>query len=154
MADRHYNRQKIGASQFVPPGRCMVLLTDDASALWVTSWPFAEYTHHHWAGAWMNSCFRNEGGDLSSALIAEAVCATRWWFDGPLPDQGMVTFVDAEKTRKKGHPGYCYRVLGFEHVGFTGSGLHALQLSPARLVYFPPASPRGAQQELFGLAII
>ena len=25
IADRHYNRQKIGSPQFVPPGRCVVL---------------------------------------------------------------------------------------------------------------------------------
>ena len=43
IADRHYNRQKVGTPQFVPPGRCLVLLTEDAGALWVTSWPFAEY---------------------------------------------------------------------------------------------------------------
>src|SRR5271167_4064836 len=43
IADRHYNRQKIGSPQFVPPGRCLVLLADDESALWVTSYPFAQY---------------------------------------------------------------------------------------------------------------
>lgn len=63
IADRHYNRQKIGAPQFVPPGRCMVLRHDD-DALWVTSWPFAEYVQHAWPGAWMNSCFRKEGVEL------------------------------------------------------------------------------------------
>jgi len=33
LADRHYNRQKPGTSQFVPPGRCIVLLTPKATAL-------------------------------------------------------------------------------------------------------------------------
>lgn len=28
LADRHYNRQRIGAAQFVPPGRCLVLPED------------------------------------------------------------------------------------------------------------------------------
>lgn len=42
IADRHYNRQKIGTPQFVPPGRCLVLLTEKADALWITSFPFAE----------------------------------------------------------------------------------------------------------------
>lgn len=50
VADRHYNRQKIGSPQFVPPGRCLVLLTEDRTALWVTSWPFAEYVRHAWGG--------------------------------------------------------------------------------------------------------
>jgi hypothetical protein len=73
LADRHYNRQKIGSPQFVPPGRCLVLLTADRSALWVTSWPFAEHVKHAWAGAFVNSLFRNEGGHLSSDLIRWAV---------------------------------------------------------------------------------
>jgi hypothetical protein len=59
LADRHYNRQKPGTPQFVPPGRCLVLVCD--KAFWVTSWPFAEYTKHAWAGAWVCSAFRNEG---------------------------------------------------------------------------------------------
>src|SRR6266496_775871 len=51
LADRHYNRQKVGSAQFVPPGRCLVLLTEAADALWVTSYPLAEYVQHAWAGA-------------------------------------------------------------------------------------------------------
>ena len=78
LADRHYNRQKPGTSQFVPPGRCVVLLSDDARAVWVTSWPFAEYVKHAWAGAWVNSLFRNEGDYLSSDLITQAIAATRF----------------------------------------------------------------------------
>lgn len=50
LADRHYNRQKIGSPQFVPPGTCLVLLTEDRSAVWVTSWPKAEYVQHAWGG--------------------------------------------------------------------------------------------------------
>lgn len=34
LADRHYNRQKVGATQFVPPGRCLVLRTAACDALW------------------------------------------------------------------------------------------------------------------------
>lgn len=30
IADRHYNRQKVGTPQFVPPGRCLVLLAPEA----------------------------------------------------------------------------------------------------------------------------
>src|SRR5437867_3585067 len=80
LADRHYNRQKPGTPQFVPPGRCLVLLTEMADALWVTSWPFAQYVKHAWAGAWVNSCFRNESKELSSELILEAVAATKWHY--------------------------------------------------------------------------
>lgn len=145
LADRHYNRQKIGSPQFVPPGRCMVLLTHCKRALWVTSWPYAEFVKHKWAGAWMNSCFRNEGAGLSSELIGEAVAATRAFYGEP-PALGMVTFVDASKTRSKRDPGRCYRRAGFKYAGQTKGGLVALQLLPPDM---PPASePIGFQSSL------
>lgn len=66
LADRHYNRQSIGADNFAPPGRTLVLKTGDpVRAFWITSWPFAEFTKHAWAGAWICSAFRNEGAGLS-----------------------------------------------------------------------------------------
>lgn len=128
LADRHYNRQKPGTPQFVPPGRCIVLLTPDADALWVSSWPFAEFVKHAWAGAWVCSCFRNESPHLSSELIREAVAATRYRW--PVPERGMVTFVDPEKTRRKRDPGRCYRRAGWQPVGETQGGLVALQILP------------------------
>jgi hypothetical protein len=138
IADRHYNRQKIGSPQFVPPGRCLVLLTACERALWVTSWPFAEYVKHAWAGAWVNSLFRNEGAGLSSDLIREAVAATRWrWPD--VPALGMVTFVDAAQVRRKRDPGRCYRRAGFRHVGETAGGLVALHMRPEAMP--EPAEP-------------
>lgn len=42
LADRHYSRQTPGATGFVPPGRCLVLITRPTDAFWVTSFPFAE----------------------------------------------------------------------------------------------------------------
>ncbi len=131
LADRHYNRQKIGSPQFVPPGRCVVLITPDRTALWCTSWPFAEYTKHEWAGAWVNSLFRNEAHDdpfapRASELIRDAVAVTRWVFGDP-PDLGMVTFVNADKVRRKRDPGRCYLRAGFKRVGETQGGF-----SPSR----------------------
>ena len=142
LADRHYNRQTIGSPQFVPPGRCLVLKTNPVDAFWVTSWPKAEFTKHEWAGAWICSAFRNEGDTLSSQLISEAVQATCWRWP-VYPPEGFVTFVDRSKTRSKKHPGYCYRVAGWEEVGKTKiNGLIALQLPPER---FPiPAAPNNA----------
>ena len=132
LADRHYSRQKPGTPQFVPPGRCVVFKTVCRRAVWVTSWPFAQYVKHAWAGAWMNSFFRNEGAGLSSDLIREAVAATRFvWPE--VPSLGLVTFVDAKKTRKKRDPGRCYRKAGFAHVGYTKAGLWAFQLLPAEM---------------------
>lgn len=139
LADRHYNRRAVGSPQFVPPGRCVVLLAD--KALWVTSWPFAEYVKHAWAGAWVNSLFRNEGAGLSSELIREAIAATRAIWPEP-PPLGFITFVDAEKTRRKRDPGRCYRRAGFSHVGFTAGGLYAFQLLPADMPEAAPAKQR------------
>jgi hypothetical protein len=132
LADRHYTRQSVGAAQFVPPGRCIVLLTPNADALWVTSWPFAQYVKHAWAGAWVCSLFRNESQILSSDLIREAVAVTRGQYGAP-PDLGMISFVDASKTRHKRDPGRCFRKAGFAHVGHTKSGLVALQLLPNQM---------------------
>lgn len=140
MADRHYARQSHGSLQFVPPGRCLVLTTP--TALWVTSWPFAEYVKHAWAGAWVCSLFRNEGDALSSELILEAVAATRWWWPA-VPDLGMVTFVDASKVRRKRDPGRCFLRAGFECVGETAGGLVALRLAPRAIP--DPSPPGGAQ---------
>jgi hypothetical protein len=93
----------------------------------------------------MNSCFRNESKHLSSELIRDAIAATRWFFGEP-PELGMVTFVDADKTRRKRDPGRCYIKAGFRRVGFTKGGLHALQLLSADMP--EPAPPVGAQSEL------
>ena len=146
LADRHYNRQKIGSPQFVPPGRCIVLLTPCAKALWVTSWPFAEYVKHEWAGAWINSMFRNEGAGLSSDLIREAISVTRHvWPD--VPDLGMISFVDADKVKHKRDPGRCYRRAGFKMIGYTKSaGLLAFQLLPDQMP--EPCAPNNFQNIL------
>lgn len=136
IADRHYTRQKPGTPQFVPPGRCLVLLAGKApeQAVWVTSWPFAEYVKHAWAGAWVCSMFRNEGAGLSSDLITQAVAATRAYFGDP-PELGMITFVSPGHIRSS-NPGYCFKRAGFEVIGSTGKGLPALQLHPDAM---PPA---------------
>lgn len=167
IADGHYNRQKRGAAQFVPPGRCMVLVIPDV-ALWVTSWPFAEYTKHAWAGAWVNSTFRNERGRevLSSELIVEALAATRWfaqnepsWRAQAEPDLGMVTFVDERKVRRKRDPGRCYTKAGFIQVmeevdgkmvpvRTKDEGLLVFQMLPAAMP--PPERPLGTNLDLFG----
>ena len=129
IADRHYNRQSIGSSQFVPPGRCLVLSMSDA--LWITSWPYPEYVKHGWPGAWVCSAFRNEGDVLSSTLITEAAGMTRWYWPEAIPPLGMITFVNPDKVRHKRDPGRCFLKAGFQRVGRTKGGLVALQLLPA-----------------------
>ncbi len=142
IADRHYNRQKPGSPQFVPPGRCLVLLRKDA--LWVTSWPM--YARHRWEGAWVNTCFRNEGDILSSLLIRDGVAATIWKY--PItPKLGMITFINTEKVRKKRDWGRCYRKAGFVPDGETKGGLIALRLHPSDMP--KPKVPNGASLSLF-----
>lgn len=152
IADRHYSRQKVGASQFVPPGRCLVLIADTATgrAYWVTSAPFAEYVKHAWAGAWMCSAFRNEGAGRASDMIRDAVAATRAYFGDP-PALGMVTFVDQTKvkptiTRGERVWGWTFRKAGFVDAGWTKGGLLALQLLPGDMP--APQHAMGAQLAL------
>jgi hypothetical protein len=143
IADRHYNRQKVGSPQFVPPGRCLVLKrgtkeqlrnADTGGAFWVTSWPYAEYTKHAWAGAWVCSAFRSEAAGVASDLIRSAVKRTvEKWPD--IPSLGMVSFIDPSKVRPRKVRGRCtwghaWFEAGFLHVGYTKGGLWAMQMLP------------------------
>ncbi|MHB1952368.1 MAG: hypothetical protein ACYCOU_01350 [Sulfobacillus sp.] len=122
------------------------MIAPDAKALWVTSWPFAQYVKHAWAGAWVNSMFRNEGAGLSSELILQAVAATRAVWPA-VPENGIISFVDADKVKHKRDPGRCYRKAGFELVGRTKSaGLLAFQLLPEKMP--APESPHGFQKNI------
>jgi len=154
IADRHYNRQKPGSPQFVPPGSCLALLTADRSAVWVTSWPKAKFVQHAWAGAWVNSLFRlerdpGEPGPLASDLIRWAVAHTRArWPE--VPALGMVTFINPDKVRHKRDPGRCYRKAGFKVAGKTKGGLVVLQMTPDSM---PSSEPiPGDQLTLWGVA--
>lgn len=136
LADRHYNRRKVGSPQFVPPGRCLVLRATCNRALWVTSWPFPQYVRHAWPGAWVNSLFRSEGAGIASELIREAVAVTRSIWQAP--ELGMVSFVNpkhVKPTIRRGQAiyGYCYLRAGFKHVGETKGGLWAWQMLPAEM---------------------
>lgn len=147
LADRHYSRKTIGATQFAPPGRNLTLRTFDADAGWVTSWPLPEYVDHPWGDCWTCTLFRNEGPVLSSHLVREAMAATAHVFAGEYPTGGFLTFVDASRVRPKRDPGRCFRRAGFEHIGFTKDrGLVVLRCSGAAL---PSAeAPREFQLEL------
>lgn len=156
LADRHYSRQNIGATGFMPPGSCMVLYAETATgaAVWGTSAPMAEYVKHAWAGAWMCSIFRNEGAGVASELILQAVAATRWHYGEP-PEHGMITFIDREKvkpTMVRGEPvfGWTFRRAGFVAANppETVGGLLALQLRPEAMP--APKAAIGFQRRLFG----
>jgi hypothetical protein len=153
IADRHYNRQKIGTPQFVPPGRCLVLVAETSTgrALWVTSWPFAEYVRHAWAGAWVCSAFRNEGAGRASDMIRDAVAATRARYE-VIPALGMITFLDRAQVRPVKVRGVVtwgrtWTLAGFRHVGETAGGLMAWQFLPADMP--APCAAVGSQERMF-----
>jgi|SRR5581483_553975 len=152
LADGHYSRKTIGAAQFTPPGRVLVLRSEDGTAGWSSLWPFADYVLHNWAGAWMNTLFVKTGPGLASDMIRHAVAHTLAKWPDP-PPQGMVTMVDARKIRAKPGRyrdqgvGWCYRKAGFRQVGFTKSGLHVFQLLPADMP--APELVPGGQPTLF-----
>lgn len=150
VADRHYNRQSPGSAQFVPPGRCLVLRAPGPQ-LWVTSWPLQEYTKHAWAGAWVCSLYRREGGEVASVAIRQAIAATRaHWSE--VPELGMITFLDRAQVKPvmvRGVPtwGRTWALAGFRHVGETQGGLMAWQILPADMP--EPMSARGGSLSLF-----
>jgi hypothetical protein len=134
LADRHYNRQKPGTPQFMPPGSCRVLIAHNQKAVFGLSYPKAEFVKHAWAGAWINSIFRNEeAGPLASTMIRDALSIMQTHY--PVPPLGCVTFVDPKKVRgtlRRGEwvKGFCYLMAGFKAVGETKKGLIAWQLLP------------------------
>lgn len=147
LADRHYNRQKIGAPQFAPTGSCVVFLTDCARAFWITSFPFAEYVKHAWAGAWVCTAFRSEGAGCASMLIRQALAATRAHYGDP-PPLGLVTMINRAKVmpvvvRGEKVYGWTWRKAGFREVGETQGGLLVMQITPDDMPAAMLANPRG-----------
>jgi hypothetical protein len=137
LADRHYNRQKVGSPQFMPPGSCRVLLAENSKAVFGLSFPKAEYVKHAWPGAWVCSIFRNESsGPLASDLIREALAIMQTLYE--VPPLGCVTFVDPKMVpgipvRGERVKGFCFWMAGFELVGETKGGLLAWQMRPENM---------------------
>lgn len=147
LADRHYSRQRPGSATMMPPGRSLVMLTEDARAVWGSLYQLPELVKHAWPEAWMCTIFRNEGAGLSSALIRQAIAATLHEWGGTPPPDGFITFVDEDKVASA-HPGYCFKRAGFELVGRTSErGLLALRLAP--LAETPAAPALASQYDLF-----
>lgn len=138
LADRHYNRQKPGSPQFMPPGSCRVLLAENKKAVFGLSFPKAEYVKHAWAGAWVCSIFRNEeAGPLASTMIREAMAVMQTLY-GAAPELGCISFVDPTKVPGIPHrgeriKGFCFHMAGFRAVGETKKGLIAWQMLPREM---------------------
>jgi hypothetical protein len=144
LADRHYSRVRPGTPQFMPSGRALVFVTEDARAVWGSSYQvsYDGIAYAWYSGqfdAWVCSIFRNEGPHLSSELVREAVAATRHAWGDP-PRDGFLTFVDAGKVRPKRDPGRCFIRAGFERAGTTKGGLVILRLPVERMPDPEPAN--------------
>lgn len=142
LRDRHYSTKYPGGRTAGPPGRTIALRTVAGDAAWLSSWQDELGRKHLHGDAFVCSLFRNEGPELSSELVADAVAATRnEWGVAPA---GFLTFVDLERIRRKRDPGRCFRRAGFEPIGHTlDRGLLVLRLEPAA---FPDAEPALALQ--------
>jgi hypothetical protein len=117
----HYSRQTPGASEFMPPGETLVLLTPCGRAVWGVCMNLDPAGNRRWRV----TVFRNEGAGLSSELVREATIITRArWPESALP---LVTEIDPAKTRRKRDPGRCFRRAGWADDGLTRSGLVRLR---------------------------
>lgn len=114
IADRHYNRQSIRASQFTRPGYNLVLLLEDCSALWVSWRPAGQKRMDNAGDVYECTLFRNEGKMLSSELIRSAVELTEEVWGEPI--DGWLTYINTKKVRSH-NPGYCFLMAGWHRNG-------------------------------------
>lgn len=123
LADRHYSRQTPGARDMLPPGRRLLMLTEDAGAVWGVCENMDPAGRWHWRV----SLFRRESGLRSSDLISLATESTiAYWLSryGGLPAVPLTTEVDPAAVRRKRDPGRCFRRAGWEVIGPTRSHRH------------------------------
>jgi hypothetical protein len=108
LADRHYSRQKVGARQFMPNGRKIVIR--DRGGLIVFCWLWQEIRDDHEPG-YNCSLFRNEGPRRSSDVIleCEGIALERW---GP---NRVFTYVKPAAIRSL-NPGYCFKCAGWKFI--------------------------------------
>ena len=145
---RHYSSKKnnkpyasLLSHGVAAPGAVIVLLTSDASALFI--WLKQKYHSNNQTGI---NCavFRNEGIALSSRLIirAELFAWAQW------PAERLYTYVDPTKVNSR-NPGYCFKRAGWQLVRAangkllkTTDGLLIFEKFPGNLAGF--ATERGA----------
>lgn len=130
LADRHYNRRKVGSPQFMPPGQTLVLVTPCGRAVfgWWRPHPGAGLTAMNGLDGWTCTIFRNEGAGLSSTLIlaAEAELIASGLGCGP---DGLLTYVWPAKIRST-NPGACFLAAGWKRVGWSADRRKRLLQKP------------------------
>jgi hypothetical protein len=122
-AEKNFAFRKPGNFNFVGPGFNMVLLTEDAAAVFV--WVKNNMERFDKQVGVCCTIFRNETRDpylLSSDLIreADALADVRW------PGERHFTYVNAQKTagRRSRHaePGQCFLKAGWRSLGLNRTG--------------------------------
>jgi hypothetical protein len=123
LYERHYScyQYKDGRMrvQFVGPGECIVLRTDNGDAGFVWR-KFIDDSGQQGVNC---AFFRNESRHLSSELIrqADAIADAVW------PNQRHYTYVNPQKVRRKRDFGRCFLRAGWRHCGMTKSGKLVLE---------------------------
>jgi hypothetical protein len=116
LADRHYSRRTIGATQFCYSGRKLVLRDARGDVLFV--WMFPDSTLRSDGQTGYNcAIFRNESERRSSEIILEA---ERFAFEKWGPNR-LYTYVAPRKI-KSTNPGYCFLMAGWKRAGLTKRG--------------------------------
>lgn len=112
IRDRHYSTKNPGGRTVGPPGRRLVLISDDERAMWITHYPDPRLVLDR-IDALRCTLFRREGRrrERASVLIAEAMRFSEDVY-GAAP-AGWVTYVEPSKVRSQ-DPGYCFKMAGFE----------------------------------------
>lgn len=124
----HYSRRTPGSKTFTGVGREIVLVTEDANAVWACVYqrtPSARGTggsrgragepDHRARYVWRNMLFRNLGAGLSSDLIRSATERTyEEWLKryGELPPERLRTEIGLKVVRSS-NPGFCYKRAGW-----------------------------------------
>lgn len=133
LADRHYNRRKVGSPQWMPPGETLNLLTNDGRALW--GWwrphPASGLKQMNGLDGWTCTIFRNETDEQSSLLILAAERKLVELDRGCGP-HGMLTYVWDKKVASV-NPGYCFKVAGWKPIGRSADGKKTLLWKPYEL---------------------
>lgn len=142
LADRHYNRRKVGSPQFMPPGQTVVLVTEDARAVfgWWRPDPASGIKQMNGRDGWTCTIFRNEGAGLSSLLILHAELALVLTGTDCGPD-GMLTYVFDRKV-KSVNPGFCFKQAGWRAIGRSADQRKTLLQKPFELAAVTHTSVR------------
>lgn len=119
LADRHYSRQTIGATEFCPPGNSIVLLGLHDDALWVSHRPdpaaALEQRRADGFDYYDNPYFRNESDQRASTLIKQALAVTMYLWRDYWPPDGFHSFVNPRKVKPQyGVYGWVFKRAGFE----------------------------------------